>query len=720
MRNKNSPFHQVLNEAFSLENANSVEVKECKICSKPITHGVICPVCRFYISNTGSPAYVAKHPEYFEKKKCNYLDVLQETRRQESIEDDFGDVGNYEEPLSHCPECEEPAKFISPGNWEYEYWGSDADAELLAHQEFLAKIAARDLARKRESMEPTLGDMRKNNVETALSPVDDSEPIPSAEPSYSERSQFEEPGEWNSKEKAVIEKFKSYEPQLGSVEAILKASQELGFPYAGAHEIISSYQSLHNNDDQGKEIPHTAQMTPQGIFESIEDEFGDVKGFKKPAQAKILRTRLEKELGKEEQKAIEAIVNGGSILTFTNIGETWISTLHVYAFTAFPKYSNTGEQARKFFNFLIDHNMIKQSGEPIVNENLHHIITPYEVSAGQPREKQAVSENTELRESAENDIGGVEDFEEPVGLVGQHIVVHVPEDSSDAPNSIAADYNGAEGIIKSIRGNRVVADMWDEHYKDYVEIIVPRRWLSLEESTNDFGDVDDFETPDAFVQGNVDEWVDMLLNKGLSKKDTLDLLRFYRELPADSGSRIARHPNYKYLKDFAGEVYRKIRDIPDDAFEGTGNIYENKGETALKNLREGDLNRMKFGFMLDEFLEFSGGQDPEDVDDRVIEGFLNSKYPGEFTVEEFMELYDDFIDAEMAKMEMEDEEYNDWLGSGESDSLDDDDIDGDLDDDDDDLDGDLNDELSDDYDDIDLTGNDDDFEDEDDVYDDLL
>ena len=370
----------------------------------------------------------------------------------------LGDVGDFEEPRNF-----EVGDHVSLQNVDSviplthatgvisNIWPSDGSVEVTLTPRVrgygdtihLSRNAMTSLIKINEagSAGPTLGDMRKGNAQAPLAPepVDDSQPIPpppdenefarmeqeeiipAEEPQQpaedlgglGDVGEYEEPGAWGPEEQSVIDKFNELYPQLGTAGAITKVSQDMGFPFAAAHAIISSYLNKFNTDE-GEDIPHTEEIIPQGIFESIEDE-----GFGRSETGP---------LGREEE----------------------------------PKYTNIDERARRFFKFLIDHEMIKQSGEPVLDEHNQQKITRYYATP------------YGMHESVLDDDLEVGDFEVPeLGYVGQRVIlINAPRDIDPEDEESWAQLMNCVGTIKQVcdggfLGVELDDDVGDVHVQRY-------------------------------------------------------------------------------------------------------------------------------------------------------------------------------------------------------------------------------------------------------------
>ena len=192
----------------------------------------------------------------------------------------------------------------------------------------------------------------------------------------------------------------------------------------------------------------------------------------------------------------------------------------------------------------------------------------------------------------------LDDYEEPAGMVGQKIKVQVPwDDLTDAPNTIAQEYDKGEGVIKKIVGNRVLADIWDTHYNDWVEVMFPRRWIQvLHES--EVEDVSDYEVTsryDLALRALQDQGIDALVNRDSRNEIYIEV----RNLPtAKGGFSLIR----EILKKLGLAVWREYSEntfIPGEGW-GINSVFDLKDsasnpvqesvlEPTLGDMRKGNL-----------------------------------------------------------------------------------------------------------------------------------
>lgn len=112
-----------------------------------------------------------------------------------------------------------------------------------------------------------------------------------------------------------------------------------------------------------------------------------------------------------------------------------------------------------------------------------------------------------LREEDDEDFGDVTLFDAPAGLEGQRIVVAVPDaDDPEADAMYGKGYNGLTGEITeevsapTLPGIDRTDEQWfmvylDDEYEESKYLMLPRRWFRVLDQDEQMGDVSNFEAP---------------------------------------------------------------------------------------------------------------------------------------------------------------------------------------------------------------------------------
>jgi len=384
----------------------------------------------------------------------------------------------------------------------------------------------RETRRWHEGNEPTLGDMRKGNVQNVVSneTEQDISPAPDAPESIGTASPVDS---WSPEERSVLDKYNQYAATMEPSEAIGKVSADLHFPYAAVHAIVSDQlgKISSKEEEPARDIPHTEQVIPQGIFESsveknrfgyrkilreaIEDELGDTDDFSRPSKTEEFYTII-REL---EETGVHYKIDPET--GFYNVsGHVYLNLLELTSFEGIQFGTVTG-------NFHCSDNLLTSlKGAPksvegdfdCHNNNLTSLVGGPQIVGGSFRcdHNQLTSLKGKplkiggdfyhdalpgMSESIEDNLGDVSDYEEPTGIEGQHIRIRIPREDwgdSDARDQRA---NGRSGIIVRVEeGDEPAVPaffvvMLDDSNGEIMYL--PREWLKfdpMEESVMDPND----------------------------------------------------------------------------------------------------------------------------------------------------------------------------------------------------------------------------------------
>ena len=384
----------------------------------------------------------------------------------------------------------------------------------------------RETRRWHEGNEPTLGDMRKGNVQNVVSneTEQDISPALDAPESIGTASPVDS---WSPEERSVLDKYNQYAATMEPSEAIGKVSADLHFPYAAVHAIVSDQlgKISSKEEEPARDIPHTEQVIPQGIFESsveknrfgyrkilreaIEDELGDTDDFSRPSKTEEFYTII-REL---EETGVHYKIDPET--GFYNVsGHVYLNLLELTSFEGIQFGTVTG-------NFHCSDNLLTSlKGAPksvegdfdCHNNNLTSLVGGPQIVGGSFRcdHNQLTSLKGKplkiggdfyhdalpgMSESIEDNLGDVSDYEEPTGIEGQHIRIRIPREDwgdSDARDQRA---NGRSGIIVRVEeGDEPAVPaffvvMLDDSNGEIMYL--PREWLKfdpMEESVMDPND----------------------------------------------------------------------------------------------------------------------------------------------------------------------------------------------------------------------------------------
>lgn len=384
----------------------------------------------------------------------------------------------------------------------------------------------RETRRWHEGNEPTLGDMRKGNVQNVVSneTEQDISPAPDAPESIGTASPVDS---WSPEERSVLDKYNQYAATMEPSEAIGKVSADLHFPYAAVHAIVSDQlgKISSKEEEPARDIPHTEQVIPQGIFESsveknrfgyrkilreaIEDELGDTDDFSRPSKTEEFYTII-REL---EETGVHYKIDPET--GFYNVsGHVYLNLLELTSFEGIQFGTVTG-------NFHCSDNLLTSlKGAPksvegdfdCHNNNLTSLVGGPQMVGGSFRcdHNQLTSLKGKplkiggdfyhdalpgMSESIEDNLGDVSDYEEPTGIEGQHIRIRIPREDWEDSDARDQRANGRSGIIVRVEeGDEPAVPaffvvMLDESNGEIMYL--PREWLKfdpMEESVMDPND----------------------------------------------------------------------------------------------------------------------------------------------------------------------------------------------------------------------------------------